>query len=165
MSEKEPRKPSYTGLARRLNRISPEHKKVAIEMTANLAGVPGLEVEVVVVGLRPKLDLFELGGLLVLLGLAVALGRLVLELPVVHDLAHRGHGLRVDFNQLKTELIGAGHGFVGGHDAKLLALVVDDPHLFYADAATDAMGLYARLGFGLSAADGLTPSRDGAPDR
>ena len=53
MSEKEPRKPSYTGLARRLNRISPEHKKVAIEMTANLAGV-SLRVSKTFVEATPK---------------------------------------------------------------------------------------------------------------
>lgn len=53
MSEKESRKPSYTGLARRLNRISPEHKKVAIEMTASLAGV-SLRVSKTFVEATPK---------------------------------------------------------------------------------------------------------------
>lgn len=47
------RKTNYTGLARRLNRISPEHKKVAIEMTANLAGV-SLRVSKTFVEATPK---------------------------------------------------------------------------------------------------------------
>ncbi|MCU0239269.1 MAG: hypothetical protein MUC29_07495, partial [Pyrinomonadaceae bacterium] len=47
------RKTNYTGLARRLNRISPEHKKVAIEMTASLAGV-SLRVSKTFVEATPK---------------------------------------------------------------------------------------------------------------
>jgi len=68
------------------------------------ADVLHLEVEIVLVRLRTKLDLLQDDGGLMLPRLFLLLGGLVLELAEVHDLTDRGNGTWIDFDQLETSL-------------------------------------------------------------
>src|SRR5216683_1441437 len=93
-----------------------------------------LELVVVLVDLRPELDLFDLDHLLVLASLARALLLLVLVLPEIHDAADRRHGGRRDLDQVEPLLLGDREGLWRRHDAELRAGVVDHPDFADADA-------------------------------
>ena len=93
-----------------------------------------LELVVVLVDLRPELDLLDQDHLLVLLRFARALLLLVLILPEVHDAADRRHGGRRDLDQVESLLLRYGQGLRRRHDAELLPGVVDDPDFPDADA-------------------------------
>ena len=128
-----------------------------------------LEVEVVLVGLGSELDLFELLRLLVALGLALALGGLVLELAVVHDLADWRHGLGIDLYQLQTLFVGPRDRVVGGEDTELRAVGVDYSYVATTDASADSVSLFpARRGLRSFASDGgvlLKEPISGPPNR
>ena len=84
-----------------------------------------LGLVIVVVDVDAELDLFYGDGFLVLLGFALFLFLLVQILPVVHDAAHgRLRGGR-NFDQVQILFAGFFDGFEGGHDAELLAFVVN----------------------------------------
>ena len=102
-----------------------------------------LELVVVLVDLRPELDLLDLDHLLVLLGLARALLLLILVLPEVHDAADRRHGRRRDLDQVEPLLLRDGQSLRRRHDAELCAGVVDHPDFADADAFVDAYAVVA----------------------
>ena len=93
-----------------------------------------LELVVVLVHLRPELDLLDLDDLLVLLRLPGALLLLVLIAPEVHDAAHRRHGRRGDLDQVEPLLPRDGQRLLRRHDAELRAGVVDDADFADPDA-------------------------------
>ncbi len=88
-----------------------------------------LELIVVLVHLRPELDLLDLDEFLVLLRLPGALLLLVLVAPEIHDPAHRRIGRGRNFYQVEPLLPRDGQRLLRRHDAQLLPGVVDDPHL------------------------------------
>src|SRR4029077_7556311 len=97
-----------------------------------------LEVVVVLIDLRPELDLLDLNHALLLLGLARPLLLLVLILAEVHDSAHRGHGSRRDLDQVEPLLTRDGHGLRRRHNPKLLSRLVDHANFTDADALVGA---------------------------
>lgn len=101
------------------------------------AHVPHLGGVVVLVDLGPELDLLELRVRLVAPGVARLHGRLVLELAVVHELAHRGARIRGDLDEVETSLLGQSKGVLHADDADLLATGADQAHLGDADPFVD----------------------------
>src|SRR4051812_10581689 len=102
-----------------------------------------LELVVVLVDLRPELDLFDEDHLLVLLRLARALLFLVLILPEIHDAADRRHGRRRDLDQVEPLLLRNRERLRRRHDAELLAGVVDHPDFAHANALVDPHAIVA----------------------
>ncbi len=98
----------------------------------------GLEVDVVGADLGLEADLAEEGLLLVLVGVALLLGLLVLELAVVEEAADGGVGVGGDLDEVEAAVLGELEGLVEGEDAAFLALVVDEEDLADADAFVDA---------------------------
>ena len=105
-----------------------------------------LNVVIVLVDLRPELDFLDLDDVLVPLRFAGALLLLVLVLPVIHDPADRRHGRGRDLHEVEPLLPGNRQGLRRGHDAELLARVVDDADFTNADAFVDAEPVVATAG-------------------
>ena len=78
------------------------------------------------------------GLLLVLARLAEFLCRLVFELSVVHDLAHRGPCLGGYFDEIEIGIRSHAKGVFDAHDAHLLPAGSDESDLRYSDALVDA---------------------------
>ena len=97
-----------------------------------------LRLVVVRVDLRPELHLLDDGEHLVLAALTGLLGRLVLELAVVHELADRRPRHRRDLDEVEVAVLGELEGLVDRHDADLLAGGTDQPDLGDADPVVDA---------------------------
>ena len=93
---------------------------------------------VVRVDLRPELDLLDHGVDLVLAGLTGLQSRFVLELAEVHELADRRAGRGGHLDQVEVSLLGQPQRVLDAHDADLLAVGSDEPHLGYPDAVVDA---------------------------
>ena len=87
------------------------------------------DLEIVLVGPRPKPDLFDQRQVLVLLDVTSSFVLLEAELPQILDAAHRWRGGAGHFDQVETGLLSAPHGVVDGHDAQLLAILADDADL------------------------------------
>ena len=97
-----------------------------------------LELVVVLVHLRPELDLLDLDDLLVLLRFTGPLLFLVLVLAEVHDSAHRWNGGRGNLDQVEPLLPSNRQRLRRRHDSQLLSGFVDDPDLAHADALVGA---------------------------
>jgi hypothetical protein len=93
---------------------------------------------VVRVDLGTELHLLDDGEHLVLAALTRLLRRLVLELPVVHELADRRAGHRSDLDQVEVAVLRELDGLADGDDADLLAVGPDQAHLRDADPVVDA---------------------------
>src|SRR5262249_49221821 len=106
--------------------------------------VANLELVVVVVGLRPELDLFDLDDRRVLLRLVGLLRLLVLELPVVHDAADGRHGLGRDLAEVEPSVFRHTQRLVRRHDAELAVVIRDDADLRHANATVDAVRVLGR---------------------
>lgn len=104
------------------------------------ADVLGFEVEIVLVGLGPQLDLFELEGGGAAFGGALLLGLLVLIFAVVHDATYGRVGAGRDFDQVESSLLRQAQGISSLHDAHLVA-VFDHSHLRDANALVDPQAL------------------------
>src|SRR5690606_36271062 len=102
------------------------------------ARVSDLDLEVVLVGLRAQLDLFQLHQDLTAAGLRLLLLHLVLVLPEVHHLAHGRVGLRVHFDEVEVLLPSELHGVDRRHDAEHLAFGPDHTNLGDTDAVVRA---------------------------
>jgi hypothetical protein len=97
-----------------------------------------LGLVVVRVDLGTELLFLDDGLLLVLARLARLLGRLVLVLAVVHDLADRRPGIWGYFHKVEIGIRGDAEGVFDAHDAYLLATRSDQADFRYADALVDA---------------------------
>ena len=97
-----------------------------------------LGVVVVRVDPRPELDLLDDRVHLVAPGLSGLLRVLVLELAVVHQLAHRWPCRRCDLDQVEIGLFGEAECGVDTDDADLLTVRPDEPYLWYPDALVDS---------------------------
>ena len=100
-------------------------------------GVPRLELEIVILGLGPKLDLLDQNDRLLLLGLARLLALLVSILPIIHDPADGRLGLRRHLNQIEPEALGGLEGLLNRQDSELFSIRIDDPHLFDSNTLVD----------------------------
>ncbi|GAA3964628.1 hypothetical protein GCM10022231_26560 [Gordonia caeni] len=87
-----------------------------------------------VVDLRAELLLLDDGHLLITAGLALLLRRLVLELAVVHDLAHRRARVGRNLYQVQVGFVSQAKRIFNTHDAHLLSAGSDKPDLGDADA-------------------------------
>src|SRR5450756_2095144 len=96
-----------------------------------------LELEIVLVHLRPELDFLDLDDLLVLSGFAGALLLLVLVLAEIHDAADRRLRHRRDLDQVQTLLASNGQRLLRRHDAQLLGGVIDDTNFPHPDPFID----------------------------
>ena len=85
-----------------------------VPVAQELAGVPGLEVEVVVVDAGPVLHFLQLDDVLLLLRRPRRLRLLELELPVVHDLDDGGPGRRCHFHEIQPAFLGGGQRLLDG---------------------------------------------------
>ena len=97
-----------------------------------------LGLVVVGVDLRSQLLFLDDGLLLVLARLARLLGRLVLELAVVHDLADRRPGVWGYFDEIEIGVRGDAECIFDAHDAYLLTARSDQADFRYANALVDA---------------------------
>ena len=97
-----------------------------------------LGLVVVRVDLGTKLHLLDDHVRLVPARLTGLLGVLVLELPVVHELADRRTCHRGDLDQVEIGLLGELEGLARGDDADGLAVGSDEPDLGYPDPVVDA---------------------------
>ena len=92
--------------------------------------------------------------MLVLLLQLVLLRQLVLELPEIDDLADRRDGVRHDLHEIGFPLPGQTDGRRRSHDAKLAAMLIDDPDLRDPDLFVDASAFLLANGlpsYGVSA--------------
>src|SRR5450432_827380 len=96
------------------------------------------EVDVVIVGLGPELDLLDLDDRLVAPRLRLLLLLLVLVLAEVEDLANGGLGLGIDLDQIEALLQRHAERFVGLQHAQHAAVGSDDAHFGNADAVIDS---------------------------
>src|SRR5690606_21808976 len=117
-----------------------------------------LGVVVVRVDLRPELHLLDDRVRLVLARLTGLHGRLVLELPVVHELAHGRTGVRRDLDQVQVVLLRKLQCLGQRDDAHLLATGTDKSHLGNANPVVDA-GLGADGSSSVAPHGGLADSR------
>src|SRR5690606_33447262 len=90
------------------------------------------------VDLRSQLLFLDDGLLLVLARLARLLGRLVLVLAVVHDLADRRPGVGGDFDKVEIGFRGDAESVFDAHDSNLLTSRSDQTDFGYANALVDA---------------------------
>lgn len=97
-----------------------------------------LGVIVVRVDLRPELHLLDDRVRLVLARLTGLHGRLVLELPVVHELAHGRTGGRRHLDQVEVVLLCEFQGLGKRNNPDLLAAGTDKSHLGNANPVVDA---------------------------
>ncbi|BBY76939.1 hypothetical protein MPRF_38380 [Mycolicibacterium parafortuitum] len=90
------------------------------------------------IDLGTQLLFLDDGLLLVLARLASLLCRLVLELAVVHDLAHRRLGIRGYFDKVEIGIRGDAECIFDAHDAYLFTARSDQADFRYADTLVDA---------------------------
>ena len=121
--------------------------------------VPGLEVVVMIFDTRPELDLFDLDCVLLFPGLPRRSCLLVLEFPMVHQLDHRGAGIRCNFNQVQPRFRRPFAGLVNADDSHLFTifgdqtngadpdLVVDSDLLFF-DGSEPPLSVSSAFGHG-----------------
>ncbi|BDV30279.1 hypothetical protein Microterr_09390 [Microbacterium terricola] len=88
--------------------------------------------------LQTEPDLFEDGVGLIATGFLGLLGRLVLELAVIHDLDHGRLRIRGNFDQVQIGLLRKTQGDLDTDDADLLSVGTDEADLGDTDAVVGA---------------------------
>ena len=94
--------------------------------------------DIAIIGAGAKLDLLDDDLLLLELGFVPLLALTVLELAIVHDPAHRRHGRRRDFNQIKFCCFCLRIGRRDADNPDLLAIRADQPDLGHVNFAVNA---------------------------
>ena len=97
-----------------------------------------LHVEIMLLNVRPQLDLLDRDDLLLLLRLFLPLLLLVTVLAEIHDAADRRLCLRRDLDEIEMLLFRHAQGVARRHDAELLAGRARDAHLANADFFVDS---------------------------
>jgi len=92
--------------------------------------VLGLKLEVVILGLGPELDLFDLNDRLFLPRLSRLLALLVSVLPVIDDPADRRLGFRRHLHQIERQALGDLQGLLNREDSELFPIRINDSNLF-----------------------------------
>src|SRR5439155_19250191 len=96
-----------------------------------------LEVEVVLLGLRPHLDFLDQDRRLLLARFLQPPGLRVLVLAEIHDAAHRRLRLGCDLDEVELLLPRGLERLLDGHDAELRPVGADDPNLPHPDSLVD----------------------------
>ena len=90
-----------------------------------------------IINLGTKLLLLDNSLLLVLTSLACLLCSFILELAVVHELAHRRAGVGCHLDQVEVGLLSQTQGVLHADNADLLAAGADETHFGNADPFVD----------------------------
>ena len=118
---------------RHLTAPEPDGDLAPVALGQKLLGVAQLDIEIVHVNAGGHPDLLDLHHALVLPGFLFTLGLLEPVLAVVHQLAHRGHGIGRNFDQIQLTLLGQTQRLLRGHDAQLFAALRDQADLLIPD--------------------------------
>ena len=86
-----------------------------------------LDSQVMGANAQAKSYLFHIQRLGILAVLLLLLGALVIKLTPVDDASHRWVSIRRDFDQIKLALAGGIQSLLSAENAKLLAIIIDDP--------------------------------------
>ena len=97
-----------------------------------------LNWRIVLVGVRPELDLLDVDQFLLLAGVVGLLALLIEELAVVHDPADGRGGVGRDLHQVEIQRLRPFLRLLEGEDAGLVSLLVDQPDLDGPDFLVDA---------------------------
>ena len=130
---------------RMLHLASTEHDR-DLDLAAiseELLDLAGLGVEVAGTDLGPVLHLLDHHVCRLLTRLLGPLGLFVLELPVVHDPAHRWIGLVGHLHEVQAQIAGDGEGVGQGTYAELLSIWGDQTYTLGTDAVVDPWFLTA----------------------
>lgn len=100
-------------------------------------GVICLCLEIVCVDTAGKLNLLQLGCLLLFLCFLFPLLFVETEFAEIHDAAYRGVSLRRHHNQIKSLFISQIKGLAAGHDAELLSVLSDESDLLFLNVLID----------------------------
>lgn len=97
------------------------------EKTLNMAE---LDFQVMFIGLWTDFDFFDLKRGLLFFGFLLFFGLLVFETAVIHNFTDRRRCRGGDFNQIKPGFFGGCYGLMNRNNTALVALGIDQPHLF-----------------------------------
>ena len=128
---------------RELPSAEPNRHLDAIAVLEELDRAMNLGLEVTDADLRREADFLERHRPLPALGFLLLFGQLVLVLTKVEEPGHRRGGHRCDLDEIEALLLRHLEGFRRGHDAQLVALVINHPnlwdpdHLIYSQVSTD----------------------------
>ena len=92
-----------------------------------------LELKIVLSDLRSQLDFFDLDCVLLLLGLALAFVRFVLEFSVVYDAADGRSRRRRHLHEIESPFLRQGKCLFDQHYAQLFAFIINDSNFGYAN--------------------------------
>jgi hypothetical protein len=87
------------------------------------------DLEIVLVGAWPKLDLLDLRRFLMTPTLVIFFAQLKFILPIIHDAANRRLGRGSDFNEIVAPFLSLVEGLCGRQYSQLLAFGTDDANL------------------------------------
>src|SRR5919112_599347 len=113
-----------------------------VAVAQKLAGMPGLEIEVVIVDTRTVLYFLQLNDVLLLLCRPRRLGLLELEFPVVHDLDYRGPSGGSHLHEIQSAFHRRCQSFLDRQNTELLTRCRDHPDWADPDHAIDANPLF-----------------------
>ena len=100
-------------------------------------GVAHLRVEVADIGVETQTNLFNFHNVLILSGFLFALGLFEPILAVVHDTAHRRHGIGRDLHQIQIAIIRHTLRVAGRHHTQLGTVFPDQAHFGVTDLLID----------------------------
>ncbi len=115
-----------------------DHRPDFRALEQELAEVLGLELEVMVVDLRPVAHLLKLRRLLLLFVLLLFLRDFVLVLAVIENTADRGTGVGRDFDKVEIEITGTLQRFTGRKNADLASIRTDQADRRNANAVVNS---------------------------
>ena len=84
-----------------------------------------LEIVIMDAYFRPEFNFLNLSLFLVFLGFMLFFVEFIKKLAIIHDPAHRGSGLRGDFNQIKPFLPGDSQGLRDRHYTQLILIFIN----------------------------------------
>jgi len=118
-----------------------DHEFYLIAIFQKLDGVADLGFDVVRADGGAEANRFHIPAFLLLLGFLREFLLFVAVAPVVQNATHGRVRRRRDFDQIQSFILGDFEGATDMHHAQLLAVYIDDPHLFGADAVIDSQFL------------------------
>jgi hypothetical protein len=103
--------------------------------------MPHFRFQIVITGLWPDLDLFDLKRGLLLFGFLLFFGLLVLEPAVVHDLTDRWFRVGRNLYEIEAMIIGFGQGLMNRKNADLISVRINQANFPYPDILIDPRGI------------------------
>ncbi len=95
--------------------------------------MPDLDLQIMLAGFRPDLDLLDLKGTLFFFGLLLPLGQFILITAIVHDLAYRRLRIWRHLHQIQTKIGSYRQRLGNRYNSELVSLRIDNSHLSSAD--------------------------------